>query len=261
MTRAATARAAAAAGADVAETQYQSGLSVETKAGKMNYVTAADREAQRAVIETIGDEYPDATIVGEEDDELKTMPADGDAWVVDPIDGTTNYVHEIPLWTTTVAAVQDGETTAAVTVAPALDGVYRTAEAGVVWNGEPVTVSEKTDVETFTVSPILRYGSDRDDAFGTLLAELIRAFGDLRRFGSAQLTLAKVAAGSLDAAASAQPRQNPWDTIAGVHLVERAGGVVTDVAGYPWEPGCEGLVASNGRAHERVLEVVRSTTA
>jgi myo-inositol-1(or 4)-monophosphatase len=93
------------------------------------------------------------------------------------------------------------------------------------------------------------------------MAALIRAFGDLRRFGSAQVTLAKVAAGSLDAAASAQPRPNPWDTVAGVYMVERAGGTVTDVHGDPWDPGCDGLVASNGTAHDEVLAVVQSTMA
>ncbi|MFC6863947.1 inositol monophosphatase family protein [Halomicroarcula sp. GCM10025817] len=261
MNRAETALAAAEAGADVAGERYQTSLSIDTKSGKMDYVTEADRRAQRAVVETIRADDPEATVVGEEDDELKTMPEAGDAWVVDPIDGTTNFVHEIPLWTTSVAAVRGGETTAAVSIAPALDGVYRADGDGTTWNGDPVAVSEKTDVETFTVAPILRYGPERDDEFGDLMAALIRAFGDLRRFGSAQVTLAKVAAGSLDAAASAQPRPNPWDTVAGVYLVERAGGTVTDVHGDPWDPGCEGLVASNGTAHDEVVAVVQSTMA
>lgn len=256
-----TALAAAEAGADIAEELYRSSLSVDTKSGKMDYVTDADRRTQQAVIATIQKDYPDATVVGEEDDELKRMPEDGDAWVIDPIDGTTNFVHEIPLWTTTVAAVLADKTTAAVSVAPALDGVYRADNDGVYWNGERVKVSEKTDVEAFNVAPILRYGPERDEEFGDLMAALIRGFGDLRRFGCAQVTLAKVAAGSLDVAASAQPRPNPWDTIAGVYMVERAGGTVTDVDGDPWEPGCDGLVASNGTAHDRVLEVVQSTVA
>lgn len=261
MTRSETALTAAEAGADVAGARYQSSLSVETKSGKMDYVTDADKRAQRAVIDAIREDYPDATVVGEEDDELKAMPENGDAWVIDPIDGTTNFVHEIPLWTTTVAAVEAGETTAAVSVAPALDGVYRADDDGTWWNGNPVGVSEKTDVETFNVAPILRYGPERDEEFGDLMATLIRKFGDIRRFGCAQVTLAKVAAGSLDVAASAQPEANPWDTIAGAYMVERAGGTVTDVDGDPWEPGCDGLVASNGAAHDRVLEVVRSTMA
>jgi len=155
--------------------------------------------------------------------------------------------------------VRAGDTAPAVSVAAALDGVYHADDDGVFWNGEPVAVSEKTDVETFNVAPILRYGPDRDDEFGELMAALIAAFGDIRRFGCAQVTLAKVAAGSLDVAASAQPEPNPWDTIAGAHMVDRAGGTVTDVDGDPWEPGCDGLVASNGAAHDRVLEIVRST--
>lgn len=259
MTRSDTALAAAKAGASVAGELYQTSVSVKTKSSKMDYVTEADTGAQQQVIKEIRDEYPEATIVGEENDELKSIPANADAWVIDPIDGTTNYVQEIPLWTSTVAVVRGGETTAAVTVAPALDDVFHAGADGVTWNERPMSVSEKRDVETFCVAPVLRYGPERDDEFGALMAKLIENFGDLRRFGSAQLTLAMVAAGSMDAAVSAQPNPNPWDTVAGVYMVEQAGGTVTDIRGEQWMPGCEGIVATNGEAHDRVLEIVQST--
>lgn len=258
MTRSETALAAANAGASIAEGFYRTAISVDTKTSKMDYVTEADTDAQRRIIEEIREDYPEATIVGEEEDELKSIPEGGDAWVIDPIDGTTNFVHEIPLWTTTVAVVREGETTAAVTVAPALDEVYRADPEDALRNDRSMSVSEKRDSETFVVAPVLRYGPERDDEFGHLMAELIRHFGDIRRFGCAQVTLAMVAAGSLDAAASTQPHSNPWDTVAGVYMVERAGGAVTDVDGEPWEPGCEGIVATNGRAHDEVLDVVSS---
>lgn len=255
-----TALDAAKAGGAVAGELYRSSVSVDTKSSKMDYVTDADRRAQRAVIETIRDAHPEASIIGEEGEESETLPPGRDGWVIDPVDGTTNFVHGIPLWTTTVAVVRGGETMAAATVAPALDDVYRTAGDDVTRNGASVAVSEKRDVETFAVAPILRYGPERDDEFGALLAALLREFGDLRRLGSAQLVLAMVAAGSLDAAASAQPRPHVWDTAAGAHMVERAGGTVTDVRGEPWTPDSEGLVASNGEAHTRVLETVHSVT-
>lgn len=258
MSRTETALAAAEAGATVAEELYRSALSVDTKSSKMDYVTEADTRAQERVIETIQRDHPDATIVGEEADALKTVPDDGIVWVIDPIDGTTNFVHEIPLWTTSVAVVEDGDPTTAVSVAPAVGDVYLADDAAVTWNGNPMEVSTKTDLETFTVAPILRYGSDRDQEFGELMATLIRQFGDLRRFGSAQFVLAKIAAGSLDVAAATQPQANPWDTIAGVYMVERAGGTVTDVHGDPWAPSSDGLVATNGTAHDRVLDAVQS---
>lgn len=259
MTRSENALEAAKAGATVASEAYQTSVSVNTKSSKMDYVTDADTRSQEQVIERIREEYPDGTIVGEEEDELKSIPESGDAWVIDPIDGTTNFVHEIPLWTSTVAVVQGGETTTAVTVAPALNDIFRADASDVMWNDQSISVSEKTDIETFCVAPVLRYGPERDNEFGTLMSELIDHFGDLRRFGCAQLTLAMVAAGSMDAAVSAQPQPNPWDTVAGVYMVERAGGTVTDIHGEQWRPGCEGIIATNGEVHDTVLEIVQST--
>ncbi|WP_275689363.1 inositol monophosphatase family protein [Salinigranum salinum] len=109
-------------------------------------------------------------------------------------------------------------------VALAVDDRFVATSAGVTCNGAPVSVSDRADVAEFTIAPILRYGQDRGDEFGTLLCEVLRAFGDLRRFGSAQLTLGYVAGGMLDAAVSLQPRPNPRDTIAGVSMVEWAVG-------------------------------------
>lgn len=249
-----TAHRSATEGAEVAHGLFRTELDVETKDSKMDFVTRADRETQRRVIEVIRGEYPEATVVGEEEDELKAVPADGNAWVIDPIDGTTNFVNGVQLWTTTVAVVREGETVAAATVAPELGDTYAANPDGATLNGEPISVSDETDPERFTVAPILRYGSDRDREFGDLLRELILRFGDLRRFGCAQVTLGMVACGSLDAAVSTQPNPNPWDSIAGVYLVERAGGTVTDIRGEPWTPDSEGLVASNGASHDEVVE-------
>jgi len=260
MTRAETALDAATAGAAVAENYYRTALDTETKGSELDFVTEADTRSQRRVIEEIQSAYPDATVVGEEADELKTVPAGADCWVVDPIDGTSNFVHEIPVWCTTVAAIEDGESVGAATVAPALGEVFTASERAASRGDEPLTVSETTDLARFNTAAVLRYGPERDESFGEFLSTLIVAFGDLRRFGCAQVTLALVAAGSLDAAASLQPDPNPWDTVAGVYLVERAGGTVTDRHGDPWRPGSEGLVATNGQRHEAVLDVVRSTT-
>ncbi|WP_222914849.1 inositol monophosphatase [Natrinema sp. SYSU A 869] len=257
MTRPDTAYEAAVEGAEIAHGHFRTDLDVEIKDSKMDFVTRADTETQHRVIEIIRDAYPNATIVGEEDDELKSVPEDGNAWVIDPIDGTTNFVRGTRLWTTTVAAVRDHETVAAVTVAPALGDTFVADADGVTLNDEPIAVSPRTDLERFTVAPILRYGPERDQQFGDLLRELIRQFGDLRRFGCAQVTLGMVASSALDAAVSLQPDPNPWDTIAGIALVEQAGGSVTDIEGNPWKPGCEGVVASNGNAHDEVVERVR----
>ncbi|WP_049917832.1 inositol monophosphatase family protein [Haloferax denitrificans] len=256
MTRYETVRRAATEGSEVAHELFRTDLAVDTKQSTLDLVTKADTETQRRTISVIRESFPDATIVGEEEDERKSVPEDGDAWVIDPIDGTTNFVHGSQLWTTTVASVRDHQTVAAATVAPALGDIYAATPDGTTRNDNPITVSSKTDLDEFVVAPILRYGPDRDAEFGDLLKRLIVRFGDLRRLGCAQVTLAMVACGTLDVAASEQPDPNPWDTIAGVSLVRRAGGTVTDIRGNQWVPGCEGLVASNGEAHDEVLDRV-----
>jgi myo-inositol-1(or 4)-monophosphatase len=259
MTRQDTTFHAAVEGSTVAHRQFRTELNVDTKDSKMDFVTRADTNTQHRVIEIIKKRYPEATIVGEEEDERKTLPEDGNAWIIDPIDGTTNFVRGTQLWTTTVAAVRDHETVAATTVAPALDDVYTADSEDSMLNGERIRVSSESDPEQFIVAPILRYGSERDQEFGNLLQGLIQQFGDLRRFGCAQATLGMVASGTIDAAVSTQPEPNPWDTIAGVHLVEQAGGTVTDIDGSRWTPNAEGIVASNGERHDTVVKCVAQT--
>ena len=126
----------------------------------MDYVTEADTGAQRRIIDRIRETYDEATTVGEEEDEPKSIPDHGDAWIVDPIDGTTNFVHGIPSWTTAVAVVRDGETQAAATIAPVLNDVFHADTECATRNGRPISVSEKDDPETFMVAPVLRYGPD-----------------------------------------------------------------------------------------------------
>jgi myo-inositol-1(or 4)-monophosphatase len=257
--RLAVAERAATAGSEVAAQGFRQGLAVETKSDKTDVVTEADRETQRRVIEIIRETHLEDAIVGEEEDELKEVPEEGDAWVIDPIDGTNNYVRDIPFWTTSVAAVQDGEPVAAVNACPALDETFVAGDDGVRRNGVSVSVSEKTDPETFAVAPTIWWGFDRRDEYADVCKELVERFADVRRFGSAQVTLAMIAAGSLEGTVT-NVDPNPWDTVAGVHLVRQAGGTVTDVHGDPWRHDSMGLVASNGEAHDELVAALENVS-
>ncbi|WP_435193993.1 inositol monophosphatase family protein [Natronomonas sp. EA1] len=256
-TRAAIAERAARAGGAVAAASFREDIEVETKGGKTDVVTQADRDAQRAVIEVIRESAPEDAIVGEEEDELKTVPESGPAWVIDPIDGTNNYVRDIPVWATSVAVVEDGAAVAAANVLPALGDAYLADDSGASLNGEPISVSDRSDPETFTVCPTVWWPFDRRDEYAAACREIVERFGDLRRFGSAQAVLSMVAAGSLDAAIT-NVDVNPWDTVAGAYLVEQAGGVVTDLEGERWTHASRGIVASNGEAHDEVLAAARN---
>ncbi|MFC7157431.1 inositol monophosphatase family protein [Halomarina halobia] len=248
---------AARAGADYARRHFRTSLAVERKSSKTDLVTDVDWTTQRRIVSTVEERFPDDEIVAEEGDERKTVP-DGWAWIVDPIDGTGNFVRGMPEWVTSVAVVREGEPEGAVNVAPALGDTYRATPTGATRNGAPISVSDRTDPETFLVAPTLRWHAADGAAIGTLARTIVERFGELRRLGSAQLTFSLVASGALDAAVSFDPRPNAWDTVAGAYLVERAGGTVTDLEGNRWTPDGRGIVASNGEAHETVVSAVRS---
>lgn len=254
--RASVAERAARAGGEVALAAFREGIDVETKSGKTDVVTQADRDAQRRVIEVIRETHPEDAIVGEEEDELKAVPASGAAWVVDPIDGTNNFVRDLQVWATSVAAVRDGETLAAANVLPALGDAYVAGGDGATLNGDPVSVSPKTDPETFVVVPTIWWDFDDRDEYAAACRAIVDRFADMRRFGCAQAVLSMVASGQVEGAIT-NVTVNAWDSVAGVHLVRQAGGVVTDVHGDRWTPGADGLVASNGEAHDVVLDAAR----
>lgn len=268
--RATVATEAAQAGSDIAAASFRQDITIETKAHKNDLVSAADSAAQERVIETIRRES-DAPIIAEEEegetgaegneevDRQTTVPATGPAWIVDPIDGTANYVRGLRLWATSVAAVTDEEPVAAATALPAMSDTYVADADGTRMNGETVAVSTRSDIETFAVA-VLGWGPHgQREEYAALSQAVIERCGDMRRFGSMQAALSFVASGGLDAAiTTGEP--NPWDSVAGVFMIRQAGGTVTDLDGNPWRYDSTGLVASNGTAHKEVLAIAQSVT-
>jgi len=268
--RVAVAERAARAGGAVARQSFRGDLSIETKRDKNDLVTESDRDAQRQVVSTLQAEFPNDAIVGEEDalplgqptddvEILSTLPDTGDVWVVDPIDGTANFARGNRTWSTAIAAVTDGDIVAGAIYLPATEDMYAAGEETGTRNGNSLAVSERSDPETFATAPVGFFEPGTGDQFGAVAAAIVDRLGDLRRLGSMQSTLAFVASGELDAAFSTYT-PDPWDSLAGIHLIRRAGGTVTDLDGEPWTPDSEGIVASNGEAHETVCEVARAAT-
>ncbi|SDJ42318.1 myo-inositol-1(or 4)-monophosphatase [Halovenus aranensis] len=265
--RAAVAERAARAGGVVARGTFRDGVEPERKGDKNDLVSMADRDTQLQVISTISQEFPGATLVCEEDVEpvdagndlslVESVPETGDAWVVDPIDGTGNYLRGIQFWGTVVAAVTDGEPVAVATYMPALEDIYTAGPESVTRNDTSMQVSDREDPETFAVGFNGWWPVTGRSEWTPLFEGTIEQFGDVRRFGAMQGVLALVAAGSLDAAFM-PTRPQPWDSLAGVHLVREAGGVATDIHGGRWQVDSEGLVVSNGNAHERLLETIQN---
>lgn len=252
----ALARRAAEAGAAIAAEHFRTDINVEQKGEKTDVVTQADRDAQAAVIDVIREGRPEDAIVGEEDEVLKTVPDSGTAWIVDPIDGTNNYVRGTRTWGTAVAVVRDGEPVAGATSLPALGDDYWTDGEATYRNGEIVTVSGEADPEAGVATPTMWWDFDSRDQYTRACQAIVDRFGDLRRIGCAQAELAGVADGSLDGVVT-NIRPFPWDTVAGVAMVRAAGGTVTDLSGDRWRHDSVGLVASNGRVHDELLAAAR----
>ena len=269
--RAAMAERAARAGGAVARQSFRGELQVETKADKNDPVTEADRDAQRQVVATIQEEFPgdavlaeeDALPLGVDDDSGETLvdelPEGGDAWVVDPIDGTANFARGVGLWATSVAAVVDREPVASATYVPTAGAVYTAGPASASRDGTTLATSDTDDPETFLVGLVGRWYPREASEFGGLCETLTERVGDTRRIGSMQTTLAYLADGGLDAVVGPMEHA-PWDSLAGAHLVREAGGTVTDVEGNPWRVDSEGFVASNGEAHDAIVDAVRAGT-
>lgn len=270
---------AARAGGAVARDAFRGPLTVDTKADKNDLVTDADRETQRQIVHTIAEEFPDEPFVCEEEPDteaietaengsnsppsqrtgpmVEAVPDTGPCWVVDPIDGTANFARGSVLWASSVAAVVDGETVAAATYLPAVQDIYTAGPDSATRNGQRLVVSDRTDPETFAVALVAAWSADRSERFGGLARTINQRFGDSRRYGTLQGTLGFVASGELEAAVTTEPT-TAWDTLAGVKLVRSAGGVVTDLHGDHWTIGSDGLVASNGEAHEELLAAVET---
>ncbi len=254
------AKECAAAGAEVAETAFRTDIPVEFKESKTDVVTQADHEAQQVIIDSIKETFPDDTIVGEEGDTAEMVASTGRTWIIDPIDGTNNFIRGNRRWATSVACVQDGDPIVAVNELPALQDRFVATSDGVYRNGNPVAVSQRSDPETFQVAPAIWWPFDERDEYAVATREIVNRFGDLRRPGSAQAELSMLAAGSIEGLIT-NVETNPWDTVGGAAMVEWAGGTVTDLNGNPWHSDCRGIVASNGTAHDTLLEAVAEVDA
>jgi myo-inositol-1(or 4)-monophosphatase len=223
------ARAAAVAGAEVAGGWWRAdALEIGEKAGPDDLVSQADTETEQAVLAVLRRERPDDGLLGEETGEVPGST--GVRWVVDPIDGTTNYLYGRPDWAVSVAAMDAaGRVLAGVVVEPALARTTEAYAGGGTWaDGQRVAPLGQDDLVRAVVE--LNLGRPDQKRFaGGMVDALVPHVRDVRRGGSAAAALAQVANGRCDAAWV--PGLQPWDCAAGVLLVAEAGGTVGDLAG------------------------------
>jgi len=230
-------------------------LKLGYKEGRANLVTDIDVAAEKCIISVLQSEYPDFGIISEES---PAVASDSPyTWVIDPLDGTNNYVHGVPFFAAVIGLAGGPEVLLGVTHDPVRRETFSAEKGRGAWlNGQPMAVSQrKTSRECF-LGCDLGYDADRGRAMLEAVGAIWPELGGLRLMGSAALGLAYVACGRLDA--YVHPYLYPWDVGAGLALVREAGGEVTDWEGQPATMHCEQVVAGNTTLHGHFLGLIRS---
>ena len=251
---------AARAGAEIVQTGFFEALDTEMK-GEVDPVTQVDRDAEDAIRSVIHSHFPDDGILGEEGGGGDWMS--GRVWIVDPLDGTVNYVHRVPQVAVSVALWDGGAPLVGVIIDVARnDEFVAVTGEGATRNGEPIHVSETPTLDVSLVSTGFPY--DRRQHAGAYLRvveEVMLNSQGTRRLGAAALDLAWLAAGLYDAYWEHGGPQGikPWDVAAGLLLVTEAGGTYTNELGETNQLTARAHVATNGKVHDELRSIVART--
>jgi len=233
-----------------------------TEKGRADFVTEVDRESERLISETLLAAAPGSTVVGEELTPTAVAAAtrSGVAWVVDPLDGTTNYLHRFPFYAVSIGAVVDGQPVAGVVHHVSLNIRYHAvAGGGAFQDGAPIRVSGVKEPRQALIGTGFPFKfMDQIPVYQAQFAAVIAGSGGLRRPGSAALDFCEVAAGRFDG--FWELRLSPWDVAAGTLIVREAGGVVTGLDGERNVIRHGSIVAGNPVIHAWLMELLNSSS-
>jgi myo-inositol-1(or 4)-monophosphatase len=234
--------------------KFGTGVRVDKK-GAIDLVTEVDVEIERQFRALIAERFPDHDVLAEE---LGDRGARGarHRWVFDPIDGTTNFAHGVPIFCAALALEIDGEAAVAAVYDPNRRELF-TAEAGVgSWmNGQRLKASANASVlESMLVTGFPYSVHEEADAFLKVFGQVLRQARAVRRLGSAAIDICWVAAGRMDGFWEASLK--PWDTRAAALILEEAGGRVSGMDGKRWVPEDGHILATNGLIHDELLRII-----
>ena len=223
--------------------------------GEINLVTDVDHESEAYLLARIREAYPDHGVLSEESPEL--LSPSRYRWIVDPLDGTTNYAHGYPCFCVSVAVERQGAVVAGAVYDPLLDESFTAAlGGGASRNGQPITVSKTRELRESLLATGFAYDvkSSSDNNFDYFRAFVLTGQA-IRRDGSAALDLCYLACGRFDG--FWELKLKPWDTAAGLLILQEAGGVASRLDGETYDIHQPDLLASNGLIHGQMVEVLR----
>jgi myo-inositol-1(or 4)-monophosphatase len=223
--------------------------------GEVNLVTEMDTRSEREIVAVLRAAFPDHGIMAEEETTIRNGSAF--TWIIDPLDGTTNYAHGYPNFAVSIALERDGEMIVGAVYDPLRDELFTAQKGhGAHLNGRPIRVSTNDRLIRSLLAtgfPYDRTTSERNNL--NCFSALLMASQEVRRSGSASLDLCSVASGRLDG--YWELKLQPWDVAAGSLIVREAGGMVSDFSGarfsiHDWE-----IAASNGLIHGQMIDVLQ----
>jgi myo-inositol-1(or 4)-monophosphatase len=229
------------------------------KKGAIDLVTEIDLRVEREFRALIADRFPDHVVLGEEFSAVAERDAVPEhCWVFDPVDGTTNYAHGLPIFCSSLALEIRGVPSVAAIYDPNRRELFTAERGHGAWlNGAPLRVSTANTLIDSLLCTGFPYSVQHDA--GTLLGlfgEFLKVSRAVRRLGSAAIDLCYVAAGRLDG--FWEQSLHPWDVAAGALIIQEAGGRVTDLAGGPYSSRAGNLIATNGHIHDAMVEIIQA---
>jgi len=223
--------------------------------GDINLVTEADKMSENLIIKSIRRAFPDHGILSEES---PAVAGSGKIrWIVDPLDGTTNYAHGYPVFCVSIALENDGNVVLGVIYDPMREELFSTVRGkGVYLNGKKLSVSSIRDISRSLLATgfpyDIRESRENNLDYFSRMAVNVQA---IRRAGAAALDLAYLAAGRFDG--FWELKLQPWDTAAASLMVEEAGGMISDIKGDRWHLQSANILASNGLIHEQMIDILK----
>jgi myo-inositol-1(or 4)-monophosphatase len=234
--------------------KFGRGVRVNKKSA-IDLVTEVDVEVERMFRDLVAERFPDHDVLAEEFGDRGARGA-RHRWVFDPIDGTTNFTHGVPIFCASLALEIDGEAAVAAVYDPNREELFTAeATAGSWLNGERLAVS-RTDkvIESMLVTGFPYTVHEEADTFVAVFGKVLKHARAVRRLGSAAIDMCWVAAGRMDGFWEASLK--PWDTRAAALILEEAGGQVTGMDGKKWIPDHGHILATNGLIHAELLRII-----